>query len=160
MTDRPREDALPREADVVVDLPRFSHVKRRDDGAIDFVSPLPCPFNYGSVPGTRAGDGDRIDAIVLGSRLPRGTRRSVRVRGLVRFVDAGADDPKWICADRELHARDRLLLAAFFHLYAVAKTVLNWLRGRRGVTRFRGLELTADPPRAPAARGGPDSDGW
>lgn len=143
MTRRARA-VLPCEAEVVVDLPRFSHVKRRDDGAIDFVSPLPCPFNYGSVPDTRSGDGDRIDAIVLGPRRPRGSRSRLRVFGVVRFVDAGVDDPKWICADRPLRASDRLLLAAFFVVYALAKRVLNGLRRRRGATRYDGIELAIE----------------
>jgi inorganic pyrophosphatase len=132
---------LPAEADVVVDAPRFSHVKRRDDGGIDFVSPLPCPFNYGSVPGTRSGDGERIDAVVLGARLSRGTCVRVRVHGFVRFLDAGAPDPKWICSLAPLRARDRLQLAAFFAVYALAKRLLNRARGKRGATRYDGLAL-------------------
>src|SRR5262245_27665573 len=111
---------LPAEVEVVVDSPRFSCLKRRDDGRIDFVSPLPCPFNYGSVPGTASGDGDRIDAIVLGPRLPRNTHGRYPLRAIARFVDAGADDPKWICAHEPLDARDRFELAAFFALYAPA----------------------------------------
>ena len=142
---RARDEPLPGEAEVVIDQPRFSHVKRRDDGGIDFVSPLPCPFNYGSVPDTRSGDGDRIDAVVLGPRLPRGSRKRWPVVGVVRFIDAGARDPKWICAARPLRPSDRLVLAAFFHLYAFAKRVLNALRGRSGTTRFEGLELVAAP---------------
>jgi inorganic pyrophosphatase len=145
--------ALPSEAVVVVEAPRFSHVKRRDDGAVDFVSPLPCPFNYGSVPGTRSGDGERIDAVVLGPRLPRGSRARLRVLGVVRFVDAGADDPKWICADRSLRASDRLQLVAFFTVYALVKRALNRARGRSGATRFHGIEL-AEPPGAAGGRGG------
>jgi inorganic pyrophosphatase len=141
MSSRRADDILPGEAEVVIDQPRFSHVKRRDDGAIDFVSPLPCPFNYGSVPDTRSGDGDRIDAVVLGPRLPRGSRKRVPVLGVVRFVDAGAPDPKWICAERPLSVRDLWVIGAFFRLYAIAKRVLNWLRGRSGATRFEGLEL-------------------
>ena len=134
-------DALPQHAEVVVDAPRFSHLKRRDDGAIDFVSPLPCPFNYGSVPGTRSGDGERIDAVVLGARLPRRHRGRFPVRGVVRFVDAGERDPKWICKERALSLRDRVELELFFRCYAVAKAVLNRLRGLRGVTRYEGLAL-------------------
>lgn len=154
MSAPPHEPALPRDAEVVVDLPRFSHVKRRDDGVIDFVSPLPCPFNYGSVPGTRSGDGDRIDAIVLGPRLPRGSRASLRVLGVVRFVDAGVDDPKWICCSGPLRPRDRLLLVAFFRLYALAKRVLNLLRGRKGPTRYDGIELAAGAGTAPSNAAG------
>ena len=36
--------------EVVVEIPRGSFLKRGSSGRVDFVSPLPCPFNYGSVP--------------------------------------------------------------------------------------------------------------
>jgi|SRR4051794_10180262 inorganic pyrophosphatase len=132
---------LPVEAEVVIDAPRFSHVKRDDAGRVDFVSPLPCPFNYGSVPGTRAADGDRIDAVVLGPRLPRHARVRLRVLGLVHFVDAGDYDPKWICARVPLTALDRAQLDAFFRIYALAKRALHRVRGRRGESRYAGLVL-------------------
>ena len=134
-------EGVPSEATVVIDSPRFSTVKRHDDGSIDFVSPLPCPFNYGSVPGTRADDGDRIDALVLGRRLPARTRLSVTVVGVVRFVDAGQRDPKWVCARRPLTLRDQLEIDLFFRVYAVAKRTLNRLRSRPGPTRYEGLLL-------------------
>ena len=128
------------EIEVVIDVPRGGFVKRRDDGGIDFVSPWPCPFNYGSVPGTRSGDGDRLDAVVLGPRLSRGTRVRTTVVGRVRFVDAGQDDPKLICARRPLGRLDRARLVAFFALYARAKGLLNRLRGEAGPTRYGGID--------------------
>jgi inorganic pyrophosphatase len=132
---------LPSHAEVIVEAPRFSWSKRRDDGSIDFLSPVPCPFNYGSVPGTVSGDGDRIDALVLGPRLPRHSRHTLPVLGVVRFVDAGDDDPKWICGEQRLDDAQRLMLETFFQVYAVAKGTLNRLRGRGGPTRFDGIWL-------------------
>ena len=38
------------EVDVVIEIPRWSFLKRGSTGHVDFISPLPCPFNYGSVP--------------------------------------------------------------------------------------------------------------
>src|SRR5262245_9442975 len=107
-------DGVPQQAEVVVDSPRFSHVKRHDDGSIDFVSPLPCPFNYGSVQGTRAEDGERVDALVLGPRLPARTALALPVLAVVRFIDAGQRDPKWVCGARPLTLRDRVELELFF----------------------------------------------
>ena len=130
---------LPGRVRVIIDTPRLSFLKRRDDGAIDFVSPLPSPFNYGSVPGTTSADGDRIDAIVLGPRLPRGTEVERDVVAVARFVDAGVPDPKWVCADRPLGAADRALINAFFAIYVRMKRALNAVRGRTGETRFDGL---------------------
>jgi len=133
--------------EVVIDVPLGGFIKRTDDGAIDFVSPAPCPFNYGSVPDTRSGDGDRLDAVVLGPRLPRGARVRVNVVARVRFTDAGQDDPKLICsrANRPLGRLDRAKITAFFVLYARAKALLNRVRGRGelGPTRFDGIEVVS-----------------
>jgi inorganic pyrophosphatase len=38
------------EVDVVIEVPRGSFIKRGSTGHVDFISPLPCPFNYGSRP--------------------------------------------------------------------------------------------------------------
>jgi inorganic pyrophosphatase len=131
---------FPTDLDVRIDTARGGFVKRRDDGRVEFVSPLPCPFNYGSVQGTEAPDGDREDVIVLGGKLARGCEVRVRVLGRVRFVDAGVDDHKWLCGDR-LTRRELRLVGRFFKLYARAKRVLNALRGAGGATRFEGIEL-------------------
>ena len=40
----------PIELDAVVEVPRGSFLKRGSTGKVDFISPVPCPFNYGSVP--------------------------------------------------------------------------------------------------------------
>jgi inorganic pyrophosphatase len=40
----------PPEVEVVIEVPRGSFLKRGASGRIDFVSPLPRPFNYGAVP--------------------------------------------------------------------------------------------------------------
>jgi inorganic pyrophosphatase len=128
------------EIEVVIDVPLGGFIKRRDDGGIDFVSPVPCPFNYGSVPDTRSGDGDRIDALVLGPRLARGARVRLQVVARVRFTDAGQDDPKLVCSVRPLGRVDRARIAAFFGFYARAKGLLNLLRGKAGPTRYLGIE--------------------
>ncbi len=129
---------VPERVRVIVEVARFSFVKRKDDGSIDFVAPLPSPFNYGSVPGTRSGDGDRLDAIVLGPRLRRGVEVERRVLDVVRFIDAGQDDPKLVCGEGELGEEDRARVERFFRVYAWAKRLLHRLRGRRGRTAFEG----------------------
>jgi inorganic pyrophosphatase len=127
------------ELEVVIDVPRGSFIKRDDDGKVDYVSPLPCPFNYGSVPDTVSGDGDRLDALVMGPRLARGARVRVPVRALVRFTDAGEQDPKYVCSAAPLSAGDRATVTVFFATYAYLKTVLNAVRGKRGPTLYGGL---------------------
>jgi inorganic pyrophosphatase len=116
----------------------FSCFKWRDDGRLDFISPIPWPFNYGHIPQTRAGDGDCVDALVLGRRLRRGDRVVVPARGVVYFVDAGCDDPKWICSYTPLTRAQRWKIDIFFHVYAQVKRRLNGLRGLSGATHFSG----------------------
>lgn len=131
-------ETLPADVDVVVEVPRGAFVKRRTDGAIDFVSPLPCPFNYGSIPSLPGEDGDPVDAVVIGRRLARGTSLRLPVRAVMGFVDDGCDDPKVVVAERPLRAIDRAAVAAFFRVYAPLKRALNAARGRRGATRCVG----------------------
>jgi inorganic pyrophosphatase len=59
---------------------------------VDFISPLPCPFNYGSVPSYLGLEGDLLDALVLGRRLPLGTQVRVKARGAVILIDRGMTD--------------------------------------------------------------------
>ncbi len=130
--------SLPREPEVLIECPRFSFVKRRADGEVDFVSPLPCPYNYGCIPGMDSGDGDPLDVVVLGPRLPRGERRRMTVVGVIGFLDAGCGDPKVICSAQPLRPSERTGLELFFRVYARFKRVLHFLRRNRGETRFLG----------------------
>jgi inorganic pyrophosphatase len=131
---------FPNELEVRIDTPLGGHVKRRDDGRIEFVSPIACPFNYGSANNTQAPDGDREDVIVLGEKLERGTSVRVPVLGRVRFIDAGEQDHKWLCGD-VLTQVEINRIRRFFKLYSRAKRLLNALSFESGVTRFEGIEL-------------------
>jgi inorganic pyrophosphatase len=126
------------ELTVVIDVPRGSFVKRDDNHDVDFISPLPCPFNYGHVPGTLGADGEALDALVLGPRLPLGSTVKVTTRACVDFIDGGRPDPKWICAQAPLSRLERLWVVGFFRGYAVAKRLINRIRGKQGQTRYRG----------------------
>ena len=132
------DNAVPRRVRVCIEVPRLSFVKRGGTG-IEYVSPLPCPFNYGSVPDTLAPDGDALDAIVLGPRLAVGANVDVDVHAVVRFVDDGAVDDKLVCGPAP-SAADIRRLTRFFRVYAVARGWMNRARGRAGVTRFDGVE--------------------
>ena len=132
--------SFPKQLEVLIEHPRAAIIKRRENGRIDFISPLPSPYNYGSVPGTLAADGDREDALVLGPRLPKGTLAKVHVLARANFYDAGSYDAKWVCGEH-MSERQRTGLVAFFHVYARCKAILNWLRGLSGRTAFDGLEL-------------------
>src|SRR5580765_276573 len=77
------------EVEVVIEVPRGSFLKRGSTGQIDFVSPLPCPFNYGAVPTLIGLEGDLLDALVLGPRLRFGARVQVRAWGAITLTDRG-----------------------------------------------------------------------
>ena len=129
----PQQPVLePPEVEVVIEIPRGSFLKRGSTGHIDFVSPLPCPFNYGSVPTHVGLEGDLLDAVVLGPRLALGTRLRVKAWGAVTLTDRGMSDDKLICSDRPLQPSDREKVLRFFGFYARCKAVLNFWRRRPG----------------------------
>lgn len=117
---------------VVIEIPRGSFLKRGSTGELDFVSPLPCPFNYGSVENYIGLEGDLLDAVVLGTRLRRGERISVFAVGAIGLTDRGMYDDKIICTTDPATAIRRYPIVLFFRLYAKCKAILNLFRGRPG----------------------------
>ena len=118
--------------EVVIEVPRGSFIKRGSTGKVDFISPLPCPFNYGSLPDYLGLDGDLLDALVLGPRLPAGTRVQAKAWGAIRMVDHGMLDDKLICSDLPPDLLQRQKVLRFFRFYAKCKGLLNVVRGRLG----------------------------
>lgn len=118
--------------DVVIEVPRGSFLKRGSTGHVDFVSPLPCPYNYGSVPTHIGLEGDLLDAVVLGPRLPFGATVRVTAWGAVTLVDRGMTDDKLICSATPPTSADRKAVLRFFRFYAMCKRLLNLWRGRPG----------------------------
>lgn len=138
--------------EVTIEVPRWSFVKysidpssdhgagsQSDGGHIDFLSPLPCPFNYGFVRGTVSGDGQPQDAIVIGKRLNRYAVVQVPVRAVVCFIDNGDEDPKLVCSEAKLSKWNLLLLRVGFHVYVGMKWIINRSRGRTGTTQYQGI---------------------
>ena len=150
----------PPEVEVVIEVPRGSFLKRGSTGRVDFVSPLPCPFNYGSVPIYLGLEGDLLDAVVLGPRLPLGTRIRVKARGAVTLTDRGMMDDKLICSDQPLSPSERRKVLRFFRFYARCKGLLNAWRRRPGRNACEGWcgagqALARARPRDDAWRGPP-----
>jgi len=142
--------------EVTIEIPRGSFLKRGSNGRLDFISPLPCPFNYGSVHDYLDGEGDLLDAVVLGPRLAPGTRIKVTAHGAVGLSERYLYDDKLICAPRPLTPAQRLGVLAFFHFYAFCKGLLNLLRGRRGRSSCAGWGEVS----AATARAIPRQAGW
>lgn len=146
----------PPEMEVVIEIPRGSFLKRGSNGEIDFISPLPCPYNYGSVPQLVGLDGDLLDALVLGPRLALGTRLRVRAWGAVTFTDRGMADDKLICSAHPPTPSERENVLRFFHFYAKCKGLLNLWRRRPGRNACEGwCEATQA-----IARARPRDDSW
>ena len=122
----------PPEVEIVIEVPRGSFLKRGSSGRIDFVSPLPCPFNYGAVPTHLGLEGDLLDALVLGPRLRLGTRMRMKAWGAVTFTDRGMSDDKLICSDHPPSPAELRKVLRFFHFYARCKGLLNLWRRRPG----------------------------
>ena len=147
---------LPPEVEVVIEIPRGSFLKRGSTGHIDFVSPVPCPFNYGSVPNYLGLEGDLLDALVLGPRLRLGTRLTVAAWGAVTLTDRGMTDDKLVCSDMAPSASQRRRVLRFFRFYAKCKGLLNIWRGRPGRNACEGW-CEAD---AALARARPRDETW
>ncbi len=131
----PNSTADPKQAplvEVVIETPRGSFLKRGSSGKLDFISPVPCPFNYGSIPTLIGLDGDYLDAVVLGPRLPLGSTISVYAWGAIGLVDGGVYEDKLICAPAPISRNQRWLVLLFFRVYAKAKYLLNLIKGRSG----------------------------
>jgi inorganic pyrophosphatase len=137
-------------------VPRGSFVKRGSSGHIDFISPLPCPYNYGAADRFIGLEGDLLDALVLGPRRAFGARFQTFAWGAVTLTDRGMSDDKLICSDRPITADERQRVLRFFAFYARCKAVLNAWRRRPGRNASEGWCEAAHA----IARATPRTDEW
>lgn len=152
----------PDEAMLRVEIPAGGFTKYESDAEgrifVDrFLSmPMAYPANYGSMPGTHAGDGDPLDALVL-TRAPLypGVRIRFRPLGVLRMRDGGDADEKIIGVPADdvdptyagirsiddLPAMERERIEAFFRVYKDLPAGDNRveLRGWGGVDEARAL---------------------
>ncbi len=152
----------PDEAMLLVEIPAGGFTKYESDAEgrifVDrFLSmPMAYPANYGSMPGTHAGDGDPLDALVL-TRAPLHPGVLIRFRplGLLRMIDGGDADEKIIGVPADdvdptytgirsiddLPAMERERIEAFFRVYKDLPAGSNRveLRGWGGVDEARAL---------------------
>ncbi|KLJ01791.1 pyrophosphatase [Luteimonas sp. FCS-9] len=132
-------DPAAHEALLAVEIPAGGSVKYEigaEDGLVHvdrFLSmPVAYPANYGSMPATRAGDGDPLDALVL-TRAPIHPGALIRFRplGVLRMRDRGQADEKIVGVPvddvdpsyagmrdlSDLPAAERARIEAFFRVY-------------------------------------------
>ena len=110
---------------IYIETPKGAFVKRNEHLAVDFVSPIPCPFNYGHIKHEIGGDGDPLDALLLGKRYPVGTEINADVVGCVYFLDAGLQDDKLILAHRKPSKMERSVINWFFQSYVLENITLK-----------------------------------
>lgn len=92
----------PEEFNVLVEIPTGSANKYELDESTGFITldfvfkdGLVYPFNYGSIPHTRAEDGDMLDAAVFSSQpIPPNTVVKVKTFGMLKLKDRGEQDNK------------------------------------------------------------------
>lgn len=145
--------------EVIIETPRGSFLKRRSSGELDFISPFPCPFNYGSIATFTGMDGDFLDAVVLGPRLPAGATVKVHARGAVRMIDRGYYDDKLICSYSPVSLWKQRLILLFFMIYARAKSLINMARGHKGRNSCEGWYKAEDALASATHRANADSVG-
>jgi inorganic pyrophosphatase len=144
------------EVDIVIEVPKGSFLKRGSSGHIDFVSPFPCPFNYGAVPTHLGMEGDLLDALGLGPRLRYGARLRLPAWGAVTLTDRGMSDDKLVCAAQPPSRADIDRVLRFFRFYARCKGLLNLWRRRPGRNGCDGWCEAGDA----MARAQPLPGGW
>lgn len=127
-------DTIPQTVQVRIEVSKGSHIKRSANGSIDFISPLPCPWNYGSVMGHLGEDGEPVDVVVLGPAIARGAIQTVVLQGHIPFTDQGDIDHKWIAHSEPLTSEQILAVERFFQRYAKAKRLAGRLRTQSGPT--------------------------
>lgn len=128
----------PPRVEVVIEIPRGSFLKRGGGGQLDFVSPVPCPYNYGSIHEYIGGEGDFLDAIVLGPRLAVGSKVTVNAYGAVGLSERFIYEDKLICAMHPISSTERRNVLLFLRVYVFLKSLLNVIRGHGGHSSFEG----------------------
>ena len=97
---------IEQEFKAVIEIPKgnknnkYEYDEKSGEFKLDFVfENLVWPYNYGFFPGTKAGDGDTLDAIVLSSSpLKQGQEVECKIIGMMEVLDRGEEDNKIICA--------------------------------------------------------------
>ena len=142
---------------MTVDLKRFQmcvevskghRLKRDNHGRIEFVSPFRCPFNYGSLMGVKAADGDLADAILLGESRKRGTVFEGELVAIVRFMDKGTQDDKWILSETgQFSHSEYTQIRNFFRVYVILKNIQHTLMSDRlqSQSQLQRIECMIEP---------------
>ena len=140
----------PLTVNVVIEIPKNTNEKwevSKLDGSLEheffmgaprIINYLPYPINYGMIPRTvmplqLGGDGDPVDAIVLGDALPRGEVVEAKVLGLIKMNDMGEVDDKVITVNKY---SDYFKFNSIEELQEnnpkIMKNILEWFQNYKG----------------------------
>ena len=94
---------------VLIEIEKHSNQKYEMDHALgklvlDRVLPYPYfyPYSYGYIPGTRAGDGDEIDILVVSDKsYPSGAEMESFIIGALEMTDEKGEDIKLLVVSKE-----------------------------------------------------------
>ena len=135
--DLPSGSNLPKEINVVIEIPKGSQNKYEFDKDLGVLkldrvlfSPMHYPGDYGLIPQTLGEDGDPLDALVM-VNFPTfpGTLITARPIGVLHMQDNGEGDDKILCVPvddvrmesmttvREIPSAVRAEIAHFFQVY-------------------------------------------
>lgn len=85
-----------------IEIPKYSFFKYEKDKKsnvliVDRVLSIPCPFNYGFIPGTLSSDGDPLDIFIISLEpLIPGSQVKFKPWGILVCTDQGVEDNKVI----------------------------------------------------------------
>ncbi len=132
---------------VTVETPKNSFFKYRlknNKFYREFFSPIPCIVNYGFIEGTKGDDGFPIDVIILGKKLLQGKKIDLQIEGVVKFVDCGIRDDKYIAISDGKRSNWRINL--FFNFYVIFKKIYHLIKEKRIVKcKFEGINWFDKP---------------
>ena len=112
----------------------------------------PFPINYGIIPNTVlplniGGDGDPLDAIVLGPPIEQGSVVKVKILGVLRMLDYGDNDDKIVTVPIN-HKFSKFDNLRHFRSEnpGVLENVTNWFENYKGknVIKFNKFDSTSE----------------
>ena len=120
------------------------------NGLPRYVQYLGYPVNYGAIPRSillksKGGDGDSVDALVLGPSIPRGNVVKGRIIGLLDLVDNGEKDTKAVIVMDDTPFAKVRSIADLDAKYPGTTTIIQtWFTSYKGVGKDGKLQITSN----------------
>ncbi|MBW6451193.1 MAG: inorganic diphosphatase [DPANN group archaeon] len=108
---------------------------------LEFISPIPIPFNYGFINDTQSGDSEALDIIIFGEKLKRGSKLDISASGIILFKDNNVKDYKIIAStDKKNKTYRKIITYLFFKLYATIKPLIYLIfEHKLAKSKFKGI---------------------